>query len=267
MTQLVKPYYNSGRNVTCDNFFTSISLAETLYANGLTLLGTMRKGRKEIPREFLSLQRPLHSTVFGYKKPSLMLSYKAKLSKCVILLTTMHRSKEVQAAFANKPEAILDYNTLKCPVDILDQMANTYTTRRKVRRWPMTIFGNILDMAAINAFVTWIKRHPEWAVGQKTSRRRLFLKDMAIDLLQPMIDQRVVENPRGAMQPAVKKARLSCSSSQDQQATVLADTSFERSRGRCHLCSTNRRIFSQCDVCHKHVCGNHSKTVCNNCEM
>ena len=43
LTQLVQSFYNSGRNVTCDYFFTSISLAVTLHSNGLALLGTMRK--------------------------------------------------------------------------------------------------------------------------------------------------------------------------------------------------------------------------------
>ena len=78
-------------------------------------------------------------------------------------LSTMHKSDEVYADFDNKPEAILDYNSLKCLIDVLDQMASAYryTTRKKVRRWPVTLFANLLDMEAINAYVTWIKRHPQ----------------------------------------------------------------------------------------------------------
>ena len=267
VTQLVQPHYNSGRNVTCDNFFTSLSLAEVLYENGLTLLGTLRKNRKEIPKEFLSLRRPLHSTIFAYKGRTQLLSYMAKKSKCVLVLSTLHRSNEVRDDEDHKPQTILDYNMLKCPVDVLDQMANTYTTRRKVRRWPVTVFENVLDLAAINAFVTWIKCHPDWHSGQRTSRRRLFLKEMAIELLLPNMSMRVVESPRGAMQPKVKKARLVCSSKAvcSHPDPTEAESLSARKRGRCHLCSANRRVFSFCHVCKRHVCNHHSKVVCENC--
>lgn len=48
--ELLRPYYNSGRNVITDNFFTSFSLAVDLIAKDLTILGTIRKNRREIPR-------------------------------------------------------------------------------------------------------------------------------------------------------------------------------------------------------------------------
>ena len=48
--ELMKPFYNTGRNVVMDNFFTSFSLAAELIPKNLTILGTMRKNRREIPR-------------------------------------------------------------------------------------------------------------------------------------------------------------------------------------------------------------------------
>lgn len=47
--ELLKPYYNTGRNVVTDNFFTSYSLAVELLSKNLTLLGTIRKNRREVP--------------------------------------------------------------------------------------------------------------------------------------------------------------------------------------------------------------------------
>ena len=46
---LTKPFYNSGREIVTDNFFTSHSLAVELLKHNLTLLGTIRSHRKEIP--------------------------------------------------------------------------------------------------------------------------------------------------------------------------------------------------------------------------
>ena len=38
--ELTKPLNKTGRGITTDNFFTSFELAEKLWENGLTLLGT-----------------------------------------------------------------------------------------------------------------------------------------------------------------------------------------------------------------------------------
>jgi hypothetical protein len=50
---LTRPVYESGRNITMDNYFTSVSLARSLTQNGLTLLGTLRANKAEIPPHFL----------------------------------------------------------------------------------------------------------------------------------------------------------------------------------------------------------------------
>ncbi|XP_066941098.1 piggyBac transposable element-derived protein 4-like [Macrobrachium rosenbergii] len=43
---------NSGRNVTCDIFFTEFNLALELLSKNITLLGTLRKNKQEIPPSF-----------------------------------------------------------------------------------------------------------------------------------------------------------------------------------------------------------------------
>ena len=49
---LARPLMNTGRNVTTDNFFTSIPLAQSLMSNGLTLLGTLKANKPQVPPEF-----------------------------------------------------------------------------------------------------------------------------------------------------------------------------------------------------------------------
>ena len=44
---------------------------------------------------------------------------------------------------------ILFYNANKVGVDCLGQMARLYTTRLASRRWPVAVWVNILDIAAI----------------------------------------------------------------------------------------------------------------------
>ena len=77
----------TGRNITTDNFFTSYKLATELMTRRLSLVGTVRSNRREIPPEMLpSSTRELHSSEFGFSPDGVTLvSYvpKKKKSCCV----------------------------------------------------------------------------------------------------------------------------------------------------------------------------------------
>ena len=64
---LVKEIEHSGKNITCDNFFTSIPLARDLMKKKLTLVGTIRKNKPELPPQFtVAKSRNITSTIFGF---------------------------------------------------------------------------------------------------------------------------------------------------------------------------------------------------------
>ena len=48
--KLAEPYLQRGRNITTDNFFTSITLAKKLFALKTTLVGTIRSNKRELPK-------------------------------------------------------------------------------------------------------------------------------------------------------------------------------------------------------------------------
>ncbi|XP_026015223.1 piggyBac transposable element-derived protein 3-like [Astatotilapia calliptera] len=48
--KLMEPFLDDGRNVTTDNFFTSLSLSHRLLQRKTTLLGTVNKVRRELPQ-------------------------------------------------------------------------------------------------------------------------------------------------------------------------------------------------------------------------
>ena len=65
--KLLKPLYGSNRNVTMDNFFTSVPLAQQLQTKNLTLIGTMRKTNQKYLSSFSptkTVNLALHSLVF-----------------------------------------------------------------------------------------------------------------------------------------------------------------------------------------------------------
>ena len=136
VNHLVKEIENSGRNVTCDNYFTSVSLARNLLQNKLTLVGTIRRNKPELPPKFtLAKGRVVTSTVFGFPSDAMIASYCPKKGCVINMLSTMHALPDISSTSCEKkPEVILYYNSTKSGVDNLDRMMRTYTFKRMTRR-------------------------------------------------------------------------------------------------------------------------------------
>ncbi|CAF1527960.1 unnamed protein product [Adineta ricciae] len=153
--ELLKPLYGSNRNVTIDNFFTSVQLAKDLQMKNLTLIGTLRKNKPDIPIEFQSnKKRAIGSSLFGFQDDLTLVSFVPKANKAVLLLSSKHHDNQVDT-LTGKPIIILDYNKTKGAVDTIDQMCHKYTVKRGTKRWPLCIFYGMIDIAAINALIIW----------------------------------------------------------------------------------------------------------------
>jgi hypothetical protein len=128
--ELLEPLYGSNRNVTMDNFFTSVPLAKELQTKKLTLIGTLRKNKPELPMEFQSNKnREVGSSLFGFQDGLSIVSYVPKYNKAVLLLSSKHHNNQVDNK-TGKPIAILDYNKTKGAVDTVDQMCHKYTVKK-----------------------------------------------------------------------------------------------------------------------------------------
>ena len=151
--KLTEPFTNENRNVTCDNWFTSVPLAKKLLEKKTTLLGTIRSNRKFIPKEAKSNEGRSKKSVKYYKKSDMILcSYMDKGNQPVLLLTTMHGevSKEGED---KQPQIVRDYNATKSGTDNMDHMIRVFSCKRKCRRWPYSFFMNMLDVMTMNAYV------------------------------------------------------------------------------------------------------------------
>ena len=69
------PVRNSGINVTTDNRFTSTKLAEDLLLKQITLLGTLKKNKPDIPKQFATgKNREVGSGLFGFRNRQALVS-------------------------------------------------------------------------------------------------------------------------------------------------------------------------------------------------
>ncbi|XP_045067740.1 piggyBac transposable element-derived protein 4-like [Coregonus clupeaformis] len=194
-----------GHNVTCDNFFTSYELARQLLTRNVTVVGTVRKNKPELPQALLaSKDRLLFSSKFAFTPTTALVSYLAKKNKNVLLLSTLHTEAHVSRRQDKKPAIVLDYNSNKGGVDNLDKVIGTYSCRRMTARWPLVIFHNILDVSSYNAFVIWRELNPTWMPG-KRNKRRVFLEQLGKALVTPFI-QRRARLPRTEASAALVKA-------------------------------------------------------------
>lgn len=77
MNRMVEPISQTGRNVTVDNWFMSVPVADHLLnVHRLTIVGTIRKNKPEIPPVFLDSKiRPECSSMFAYRNEGTLLSY------------------------------------------------------------------------------------------------------------------------------------------------------------------------------------------------
>ncbi|CAF1447770.1 unnamed protein product, partial [Rotaria sordida] len=186
---LLKPLYDSNRTVTFDNFFTSVPLAKELQAKKINVIGTLRKNKPEILIEFQSdKSREVGSSLFAFHDCLTLVSFVPKQNQAVLLLSSKHNDSIVDKE-TGKPNIIVDYNKTKGAVDTVDQMCHKYTVKRATRRWPLCIFYGMIDIAGINALIIWKEKYPDWNQN-KGYKRRLFLEELGMSLVSPLLDYR-----------------------------------------------------------------------------
>ncbi|UYV71614.1 hypothetical protein LAZ67_8003857 [Cordylochernes scorpioides] len=189
--RLVEPVSGTKRNITTDNWYTSFPLAQSLLTeHNLTLVGTLKKNKKEIPVEFLpNRNRPIFSSIFGFNENTTLVSYVPKKSKSVILLSTMHSTMTIDEDTGDKmkPEIVTFYNQTKIGVDVVDQMSGTYSVGRRTRRWPLCIFFDLVNVAEINAQVLYNANH----LQEEPIKRRHFLEKIGLSLIDEHIKERL----------------------------------------------------------------------------
>ena len=180
--KLVEPYLGKGRNITCDNFFTSMTHLRELKKKRTSIVGTMNRARREVPLAVKTSREPLYTThVLKTEGDSTLTVYQGKDRKNVLLLSSMHPDVEVGSDLKRKPETVAFYNMTKYGVDVVDQMCRKYSAKAASRRWPVQVFYNMLNLAGINAWILY-----KTVTGIKITRRHFIFK-LAEELSAPYI--------------------------------------------------------------------------------
>lgn len=257
--KLCEPVYGTNRNITMDNWFASCEVADKLADKKLTMVGTLRKNKPEIPESLLlSKNRPVSSSVFIYRREKMLESYIPKKNRNVILLSTMHEIGEIDET-TKKSNIVLFYNDNKGGVDVFDLLCHNKTTARKTRRWTMRYMYGLLDASGINAYVLYKD-------NGGTNSRSNFLKSLAFGLVEGEMKDRITRKNLPKELRITMEQILTHFGSDIPRSAAQPETISKKS-GRCFLCSRkeDRKSSFECCVCSKPVCKDHRKNICQSC--
>ncbi|XP_070183498.1 piggyBac transposable element-derived protein 4-like [Littorina saxatilis] len=192
--ELAQPFFKTGRNITLDNFFTDMVLAENLLKNGLTMVGTVRSNKRFLPEPFKTKNRlPLHTSEFAYQQDKTLVYYQGKKKKATVMLSTQHRDGVVDmTSLKKKPEVVLFYNQTKGAVDTIDKLAHCYTVKRKTQRWPLVSFFNCIDLSTIASRCIWSLRFEGHQLSLKDGRAN-FIQAISESLMLAQVKRRITE--------------------------------------------------------------------------
>ncbi|XP_049294418.1 uncharacterized protein LOC125769653 [Anopheles funestus] len=234
--KLVDPYLNRGRNVTCDNFFTSLKLAKFLKSKKTSLVGTVNKARREVPMCVKKAKENLYFTK-AFKSDDVTLTvYQGKTKKNVVLLSSMHRDVRTGNDQKSKPETVSFYNSTKFGVDVVDQMCRKYSVKSASRRWPVHSFFNILDLAGINA----------WVLYKELTKENISRRDFLFKLGEELAKEYVENKSANANLP------VSGAGGSRRRCQVQMSCHEGKSANECFTC--NRPVCKKCTKRVSYVC-------------
>lgn len=253
--RLIEPVKGSGRNLTIDNWFNSYSIVKKLKEEmNLTVVGTLKKNKPQIPADFLPKKsKKQYSSMFGFQEDITLVSYVPKRNKAVLLFSSMHHDDEIDidSGEKKKPSIITYYNQTKGGVDVVDAMCGEYSVARGTRRWPLCLFFQLLNIAALNGYIVL-------KANQHVSIRREYIRNLGKSLIQPYMAIR-------AAQPNLQREirRLASYLSGTQERKIVDDPQPGK-RGRCYKCKDNKTKYF-CKVCKVWLCLTHAEMVCTDC--
>ena len=177
LLKLTQFIHGTNRTVVCDNWFTSIPAAQKLLENNITLVGTLRANKPEIPEVMLNPKdRAKNTSMFLFHNELTLLSWcpNKKQKKVVNLLSTTHDLPDRDNS-VSIPEIVEFYNQNKGGVDVHDRLCKNYTTARSTKRWTLALFFGMLNIAGVNSFILWKNNQP----AEKATLRKRMAKEAA----------------------------------------------------------------------------------------
>ena len=258
----------TNRNVTIDNWFTSVPLiSDLLNYCGMTLVGTVRASKKEITAEMKEkYTRAYGSSAFLYQTEMTLVSDVAKTSKTKRKLEQLLSSQHTQPdlAASGKPEITDVYNATKGGVDTIDQMRAGTACSTKAH-WPLCVMLGMMNAACINSYI--ICRENRAKRGMAFINRRCYLLELAKPLIMPWEKARLPSPFLSCPLHTWITAVCEVPSLADARSPITSLAASNSPVVRCCECPNKsyRKTRYHCNKCVKRKFTRHLYPICGEC--
>ena len=254
--KLVGKYYH----IYFDNFFSSITLFQSLSQRKLYGCGTMVTNRKGFPTELKKLKNKsslnrgesvivqsgdIVITLWQDTKPVLCISNNAQPTETVIVSRKRKDGSKIEITC---PKALKMYNTYMGGVDLNDQLRKYYNFNFKSRKSYKYIFFFLFQLAITNSFIL-SKQYTN--LGIKSIKK--FREILAVELIGPYNSRKRPGRP--LVTGVSKKPSLSHFPLRGAEKTH-----------RCYYCShilkQRKETIWHCKDCNKFLCHKGTETDC-----
>lgn len=145
-----------GHALYMDNYYNSISLCQKLLDLDIYVTGTLRKDRKNNPKEVVSAKLKKGEYIAKYCNGIAVNKWHDK--RDVLFISTEFENSMVEVerrhgGNVQKPLAILRYNENMAGIDRQDQMLSYYPSERKTLRWYKKLGIHILSTLLLNSYI------------------------------------------------------------------------------------------------------------------
>nr|CAH7728944.1 unnamed protein product [Callosobruchus chinensis] len=250
-----------GRTLYTDNFYTSITLAQTLLNRNTHLVGTLRKNRKNLPKSVSTKTLALGTTYREESQEGIVeQKWKPKPKKEVLMLSTKHNlemqeiirkrkrvaledqpgpSKKAKTTDTEKknmkPKSVIDYNSGKAGIDKSDQMSSYNTALRKGMKWYRKVAWELITgTAVVNAHVIY----------KEATNKKVPITKFREQVCRPLIFQSNIEE-----EPPIKEKVHLLLSAEKRKNCSKCYISLKKNLSRDEARKKVRRVKTYCSGC------------------
>lgn len=183
-----------GRQLCCDNWYSSVGLAKKLLNRKTHLIATMRKNRRGIPILIKGKRLRRGELYYQQNKDGIMI-LKWKDKRDLLMISTVH---DGEIGPSNKPVVVEDYNKLMGFVDQSDQMSAYSPFVRRTTKWYIRIFFHfVTQMAIVNSWRLFCD-----------SKEKIRLNEFKMNLVESLLHGGLNEAPSPRVNHKLEKARV-----------------------------------------------------------
>ena len=118
-----------------------------------------------------------------------------------------------------------------------------------------------VDIAAVNALILWITKHPNWNQN-KSHLRRLFFRNLGMQLVNRHVQQKMTSTvrKRRRLQDSARQSGFALSTAtRESSADENGQKQTAKRKNRCVRCprKVDRKVARCCSACNVTVCEEH----------